>query len=443
MVARMNNLTKDVGRFGTDRRGGILVLFGLSAPVIALGVAAVFEYTSLVSRRNQLQMAADSAAISATQQLRLINTSDQVVMNVAKAMVDSIAPTKGESKTVVDGVIGDKRTSFAITIKETVPGLFGKLFSLPTMELGVRAKARLSGTTKLCMLALDGDKARILNIGKDSWITAPGCGVYANSTDRKGLSIEENGRIKASQICSAGGVDQRSGSLLVPVASTDCLQVKDPLADIRRPAVGPCTAIAKKVTSLATLQPGTYCGGLEITGSADVTLFPGVYVIHDGPLVVTNQAKLSGRDVGFFFTGTRGGMRLDPDTTIAITAPKSGDMAGLLMFEDRSVSALVPLPAGPKGALPPPPPGSLPMRQYQISSNNAPNLLGTIYLPAGRLTIDAARPVADRSAYTVIVARQLDINSGPNLVLNSDYEGSDVPVPQGVGPNSGNVSLTQ
>ena len=83
------------------------------------------------------------------------------------------------------------------------------------------------------------------------------------------------------------------------------------------------------------------------------------------------------------------------------------------------------------------------MRQYRISSNNAANLLGTIYLPAGRLIVDANTPVANRSAYTVIVSRQLEIDSGPNLYLNSDYSMTDVPVPAGVGPNSGTISLTQ
>jgi hypothetical protein len=51
------------------------------------------------------------------------------------------------------------------------------------------------------------------------------------------------------------------------------------------------------------------------------------------------------------------------------------------------------------------------------------------------LKVDANGKVADLSAYTVIVARQLDVASA-NLVVNSDYGGTDVPVPDGVGPNS-------
>ena len=84
------------------------------------------------------------------------------------------------------------------------------------------------------------------------------------------------------------------------------------------------------------------------------------------------------------------------------------------------------------------------MRTYRIVSDNARNLLGTIYLPAGRLVIDAKRPVADRSAYTIIVARQVELFDGPNLYLNTNYSGSDIPVPQGVGPSTHRtVSLIQ
>ena len=192
------------------------------------------------------------------------------------------------------------------------------------------------------------------------------------------------------------------------------------------------------------LSPGTYCKGLTISGTAQANLAPGIYVFNDGPLIVKDQASLVGENVGFFFTGNEGGSRFDPDTTIKLTAPKDGVMAGLLFFEDRSVSAsVVAPPPGPKGAPPLPPYGSGPMRQYRITSNNAPTLLGTIYLPAGRLIIDSARAVASASAYTVVVTRQLDLNSGPNLTLNTDYGGTDIPVPDGVGPRTGPIVLSQ
>ncbi len=83
------------------------------------------------------------------------------------------------------------------------------------------------------------------------------------------------------------------------------------------------------------------------------------------------------------------------------------------------------------------------MRINRIISNNARTMLGTIYLPAGRLVIDADKPVADQSAYTVVVAQQVNLYEGPNLYLNANYDATSVPVPKGVGPISGKLLITQ
>ncbi len=61
---------------------------------------------------------------------------------------------------------------------------------------------------------------------------------------------------------------------------------------------------------------------------------------------------------------------------MSLTAPKSGDMAGILIAEDRR---------NPVG------------NAFEIYSNNARNLLGTIYLPQGRLHVAANNPVSDQS----------------------------------------------
>jgi hypothetical protein len=110
-------------------------------------------------------------------------------------------------------------------------------------------------------------------------------------------------------------------------------------------------------------------------------------------------------------------------------------MAGLLIFDDPTGAWA---PADPPVPLPEVESGLVnyskgPPRDHKILSDNARLLLGTIYMPQGRLIIDATKPIADKSAYTVMVVRRIDLHDGPNLVLNSDYSASDVPVPQGVG----------
>lgn len=431
----------EVGRLCRDRHGGVAIIAGLTLPALVLGVGAAVEYASLAARHSKLQVAADEAALAATQQLRLINNNDSVVNSIARSVIASSAPTPQGGATSVTTNILEKRTSVRVSINETVGSLLGRLLSMPTMRLAVTSTAKLSGTAKLCLVTLDPDKGKAMNIEKGSSITAEGCAIYSNSAHKQGLSAKD-AQATAGLICSVGGVDQKNATLS-PSPLTDCPRISDPLASIARPNVGSCTATDLKISTAQTLYPGTYCKGIEVKGAGQLTLMPGVYVLDNGPLIVSGSATLTGQNVGVFFTGAAGGMRLDPDTTISLTAPKTGEMAGLLFFEDRTVSAAVAPPVGPKGSAPAPPTGSPPMRQYRITSNNAPTLLGTIYLPAGRLIVDASRPVADRSAYTVIVTRQIEINSGPNLYLNSNYAGTDIPVPQGVGPNSGAVSLTQ
>ena len=70
-------------------------------------------------------------------------------------------------------------------------------------------------------------------------------------------------------------------------------------------------------------------------------------------------------------------------------------------------------------------------------------LLGTLYLSRGRLHIDANNPIADKSAYTAIVARQLSLYGGPHLVLNANYDLTNVPVPEGVRGAGQPVSLVK
>jgi hypothetical protein len=214
-------------------------------------------------------------------------------------------------------------------------------------------------------------------------------------------------------ICTAGG-KLGSNANFNPTPLTDCPSIPDPLASRAPPSVGGCKAMNLTIDGqTTTLTPGTYCSGLTVTGGANVTLSPGVYVIKDGPLIVNQGSSFRANNAGIYMLGDQTTLRFASDTSINLTAPTDGPMAGILLFEDRAAQ---------------------PLRQHRILSNNAPVLLGTIYLPVGRLVIDANKPIAHMSAYTIIVARRMELYSGPNLVLNANYGLTDVPVPPGVGP---------
>lgn len=228
-----------------------------------------------------------------------------------------------------------------------------------------------------------------------------------------GHKVDDNAKLQAGVICSAGGFNGAKHSSFEPKPITDCPKVGDPLIDRPTPQVGSCDHTKYKITSgTHTLYPGTYCKGLKIKGTAKAVLKPGVYVITGDKLEVTDNATLKGENVGFYLNGNKAKLEFKKQTTISLTAPTDGVMAGILMFEDRTAR---------KG-----------LQKHQITSDNAGMLLGTIYLPNGTLKIDSQAPIADEAAYTAIIARAIELDEGPTLHLNSDYDVTDVPVPDGL-----------
>jgi len=210
----------------------------------------------------------------------------------------------------------------------------------------------------------------------------------------------------------SGGYVAMSPGAVEPKPLTDCPSFDDPLASRPAPKVGGCDHLAMIILNQnKTLNPGTYCGGLTILGNSKVKLNPGVYIINNGLLKVSGSASMTGENVGFYLSGLATLMFFDSGSTIDLTAPKDGPLAGILFFEDRKAP---------------------PLRIHHIGSNNARNLVGTIYLPLGILFVDANAPVADNSAYTALVVRSLQLSKGPKLVLHGDYKNSDIPVPDGL-----------
>lgn len=145
-------------------------------------------------------------------------------------------------------------------------------------------------------------------------------------------------------------------------------------------------------------------------------------MIKDGALSVTGEGRLQGKNVGFYLIGDQATIKFSPKTEIELSAPVDGLMAGILFFEDRNA------PVG---------------RTHMIRSNNAREMVGTVYLSRGVLIVDTTKRVADQSAYTAIIARRLKLFSGPHLTLNTDYDDTDVPVPFDINVGARHVVLSE
>jgi len=429
-------------RWRRSRSGSVLTTFGIAAPALLMVVAAATDYGMFESERVRLQAQTDAAAIASARELQMAKADPDKIAAVATSFIHNAEP----DASVLTQVDKEAMSVTLSTQKPYAPKL-GTLFFRNAPVIKATATAALNGMMPLCLLALDRSAPATIDLEQSSQMTATGCMIYSNSKHRSGLQAKDSAQVKAGLICSAGGKQTAGSADLTPRPETDCPQLDDPLTARSAPAEGACQHDDMVVNGgAALLQPGVYCKGLKITNGADVSLAKGIYVIKDGPLIVDRGASIRGDDVTIQMKGRRANLDFEPDSTINLTASKEGPLAGLLIFDDPSGANA---PAIPPYALPIPLLGDLlavllgaPPREHKILSDDARVLHGTIYMPKGRLIIDASKPIADKSAYTVLVVQRIDLHAGPNLILNSDYTASDVPVPKGVGPYGSNVKLT-
>jgi Flp pilus assembly protein TadG len=407
-----------------EERASIVVKLALLLPIMFGMVGGTVDYGMLIRQKALLQSAADAAATAAAKEFTLIDTSKHDINAMTQAKVEAFmrAGTSGAAGGYqVTGTAALSPLQVTVDVLQQFTTPFGVLRGA-TSRLSVRSVAQVIGRPNICVLGLEDTGDGAIELWTNARMTAQNCAVYANSTSSAGIKSKNNARLSASLICSAGGADGGVSSFN-PQPMTDCPALEDPLAGRPAPPVGACRATGLKIVSQGVkLEPGVYCGGIEISGSSVVELAAGVYVMKDGPLIVRDTASLSGEDVGFFLTGTEAWFRFATSTTISLAAPRSGLMAGLLFHESSAQSTAY---------------------THRILSDDARLLLGTIYLPRGNLVIDANRPVADQSAYTAIVARTVRLYAGPNLVLNTNYDQSPVPVPEGIKGVGQPVALVQ
>lgn len=410
-------------RFLASRKANMTILMAGGISVAMFIAANTIDYISLTNQKHALQSLADRAAIASAQELVVSQANDARVTAVAQAFVNaSYSGAQQTSATVIDS-----RKAVRVTVTAEPKSFFHGPMASNVSELQAEAVAEVSGGGNICMIGLDPDAVATLKMSDSARLSAAKCAVYSNSTSPKSMWLANTARVAADMVCVAGGYQGPDTGFTQTGPTLDCPPVSDPLRDRPKPDLASRTKcdytnFTVRPNKDVLLRPGVYCGGILVMGGR-ARLEPGVYVLRNGPLNVA-AGRLEGTDVGFFLQGNAAIINFGRISSISLTAPRDGDMAGLLFFEDRTASAFT--------------------ANHRITSQDARNLVGTIYLPKSALLIDADNPVADRSDYTVIIARSFELRSGPELVLNTDYANSNIPLPDGVGNRTGRVvHLTQ
>jgi hypothetical protein len=149
-----------------------------------------------------------------------------------------------------------------------------------------------------------------------------------------------------------------------------------------------------------------------VDGVATLRLKPGEHYFCK-PLSILDQARLEGEDVVLIFTAGNA-LSASGNAYVTLSGRQSGPWAGFVLVSTRGNYA-----------------------NHSFSSVRVDKLLGTIYIPAARLLVSGSGDIAEGSQWSVIVARNINLSGKARLVINSDYAGSPVPVPNGVGNQAG------
>jgi Flp pilus assembly protein TadG len=394
-----------------DRRGSVALIAAFLLPVALLIVGSVIDFGQASNQKQRLQNIVDKAALTAARELGLSDAKEESVAAMVQASVVAKVTANGNGDAVPEIVTTINGTPLEVSVRarqKTTP-FFGGGFGFAPIQLEVTAVARIVGQPNICLLALESMEPGALFLIDSARMTGNNCSVFSNSRSSSGLMVRDNAVLTAQTVCSSGGV-LKSGTI-APDALMDCPSFDDPLASRGEPVLGACEYTNTKIKdSKTTLRPGVYCGGLSISGTSDVSFEPGVYSIKDGIFELKDRAMLTGTNVSVQL-GPATWFYFGADTAVSLSASKNGPLAGLLFFASRQQSKLI---------------------THTILSKNAQLLVGTVYLPNNSLIIDGDSDVGGASAYTAIVARRVVLLNGPNLVLNANYDQTDVPVPAGI-----------
>ena len=389
------------------QRGQLAVITCLLALPLCMIVAMSVELVALSSERARMQAAVDAAALAGASQLavsgNLAKQSSDYAENFARHQLQDLshrlrmrfAAQQNQSGGLVIEATGS-RDSF-----------FGNLMPPGGFIIRVKAIAETLRQQPLCILSLQNNHRGVsIEANSMSAIRAKNCLIHANGE----IQTRQSGKIHAG-VTQSTGIAKGSG--FAPAALSGALPVPDPFRDrdIERNA----TCRFGRLDSVKlygdrghfALLPGIHREKIVVSGISALVLISGQHTFCAG-LTVQDQSRLVGEDVVLIFDD--GSLVAKNEATIRLSGRKTGPWTGFVVVSRRENDD-----------------------EMRISSSQVDQLLGTIYLPSSDLIIDATGTVAEASSWSVIVAKGVIADKNGGLTINSDYVGSGVPVPAGVG----------
>jgi hypothetical protein len=221
-----------------------------------------------------------------------------------------------------------------------------------TDKASATSTAHVTDNIGILLLDVSGRPALTLSGAGKVTVSGGGGAIVINSPASVSAVDSGSGSVSAAEMDVGGspGVQATGTGTFPSDLTTHAAATLDPFAALVPPSPGPSSGGVNFASGSHTLSPGTYSGPIAGSGTASVTLLPGVYYLEGG-LTVSNFGQVSGSGVLLYNapSGSGGGITLTDGGRVSLSAPTSGPFAGLVLWQARGSS--VPLTVGVKGNL--------------------------------------------------------------------------------------------
>lgn len=395
-------------------RGYTLVFVAMGLLVLMGSAGICFDVGYLEDTQRQMQTAADAAATAGAQEI--VRGDFSGLASAAQVGATSNGFTNGTSNITVtinnpplSGYYAGNTDAVEAIITQAAPTFFMRAFNISTATVYARAVAS-QVTSPNCVFALDPSMADALEANNDADVKV-GCGVIDDSSSSSAAFATGSASINATGINVVGGYSNNNNGSFSPTPKTGVLPITDPLAAIPAPTVGSCTQTDPNWGQLGgqtiTLYQGTYCGsGLDIENGMKAIFTSGTYIISGNGMHIAGGSTVTGSNVMFYITKGNGysfaPLIIDNGTTVTLSAPTTGTYAGILFFQDRSITT-----------------ANTSNSATSLAGGANMTLTGAIYTPGTQL--DVSNGTNTSASYTIIVADSILFQGG--ITLNANYSG--------------------
>lgn len=338
---KVDGLVKHYFNYLKQETASVATIAAFALPLF-VGMAGLGTDTGIwMSDKRNLQMAADAAVMAAGWELAQENEYEMDPAALREAKNNGYNPNANGYYNFENLGSDGEVTRLGVTLKHDSRTFFSRIIFKDPIQVAAYAEAIVGEPDgQFCILALEEFDQGSLTTSGTVDIDSPACGIAVNSSNDRAMIINGNVDILVNNVQITGDYDIVGGSANFQYNSmkTGRKPVVNPYEDLEVPEFEGCDERNLKLTKNATLSPGVYCGGIDITGTNDIVLEPGTYIMDGGDFNVSGGGSITGDGVTIILTGQGnkyGQVDISGGKTVDISAPLAGnDFAGIVFFQD-------------------------------------------------------------------------------------------------------------